>query len=42
MAEVYLADQYEVKDVLGLNPRVRVVGITNKCQEDELIDYILK
>lgn len=37
-----LSDQYEIKEFQGLNPRVRVVGITDKYEEDELLEYIKK
>ena len=43
MAEEKLnSNKYEVKEVRGINPRIRVVGMTEEYTEDQLITYITK
>lgn len=43
MAEEKLnSNEYEVTEVRGINPRIRVVGMTEKFTEEELINYIKK
>lgn len=42
IAEAKLSDSYVVKEFRGINPRIRVVGITEKYEEDELVEYIKK
>lgn len=35
-----LSERYEIKDVKGINPRVRTVGITEKYSDDVFINHI--
>lgn len=42
IVEETLTDAYEVKELHGVNPRIRIVGITEKFSEDEITNYIIK
>lgn len=42
MVQKNLPDSYVIKTFSGVNPRVRVVGISSNYQVDELLDCILK
>lgn len=40
IAKDKLSEKYEIRDVKGLNPRIRVVGITEKYADDILVNHI--
>lgn len=42
MVEENLSDSYVIREVHGVHPRVRIVGITEKYQENELLECIIK
>lgn len=42
LAQETLADSYEVREVRGISPRIRVVGITENYSENVLLDYLKK
>ncbi|CAH0561711.1 unnamed protein product [Brassicogethes aeneus] len=41
LATSNLSNDYEIKEVSTLNPRVKVVGMTEKLEEEELSDLII-
>ena len=42
MVESSLSESYTIREVHGVNPRVRIVGITEKYNEEELLECIIK
>lgn len=42
MVQDKLSDSYEIREVRGINPRIRVVGITEKFEDNELLNIIKK
>lgn len=42
MVEDKLSDSYEIQEINGINPRVRVVGLTENYPYDQLVTYIKK
>lgn len=42
MVEENLSESYVVREVNGINPRVRIVGITEKYSEENLLDCVFK
>lgn len=40
LAQEKLGDKYEVKKLTALNPRVKIVGISDKFEENVLLNYI--
>lgn len=42
LVEDKLSDKYEIKEVTGINPRVRIVGLSARYENEELRDHIMK
>lgn len=42
MIQDKLTDVYEVRIVNGVNPRVRIVGITSKLDNNQILEYLIK
>lgn len=42
LAEQKLADSYDIKELRGINPRVRIVGFTDTYNEEDLLSIIKK
>lgn len=42
LAQEKLSDQYTVKEVRGIKPRVRIAGISQKLSDQELVDILVK
>lgn len=40
VAKDKLAGKYEISDVKNLNPRIRLVGISEKLEESELVEFV--
>lgn len=42
MVQEKMSDSYVVRELNGISPRIRIVGMTEKYREDVLINYFLK
>lgn len=42
LASKNLTEDYDVKDLLGLNPRVIIVGISDKFDDVIFLQYVIK
>lgn len=40
VAKGKLAEKYEIRDAKNLNPRIRLVGISEKLEESELVEFV--